>query len=109
MILIIVCISLAMILIALYVSILHIHGSVSTNFKVVSVVTYIVVMSLLIKLHYNNAITDTGKVYTLTCNGVVVAESTRGWYMYKGVYKEYNGGMSYTPRQGDLCREYRRE
>ena len=44
----------------------------------------------------------------LSCNGTVVAESTNGFaYNSKGgAYEDYRNNLTYTPRQGEVCKEY---
>lgn len=44
----------------------------------------------------------------LSCNGIVVAESTNGFtYNSKGgAYEDYRNTLTYTPRQGEVCKEY---
>ena len=44
----------------------------------------------------------------LICNNVTVAESING-FIYRdksGTYEDYRGGLTYTPRQGEVCKEY---
>lgn len=44
----------------------------------------------------------------LSCNGVIVAESVKGFvYNSKGsAYEDYRNNLTYTPRQGEVCKEY---
>ncbi len=47
----------------------------------------------------------------LSCNGIVVAESIDGFsYSSKsGSYQDYRGKLTYTPKHGEVCKEYRKE
>jgi hypothetical protein len=47
----------------------------------------------------------------LVCNDVRVAESVDGFYYdSKGsAYKDYRNNLTYTPRQGEVCKEYLKE
>lgn len=47
----------------------------------------------------------------LVCNNIIVAESVDGFrYSYtSGTYSEYGGNSTYTPRQGEVCRQYLKE
>lgn len=51
---------------------------------------------------------NTPKPTILSCNGVVVAESINGFaYNSKGgAYEDYRNNLTYTPRQGEVCKEY---
>lgn len=44
----------------------------------------------------------------LICNNITVAESTNGFsYNSKGgAYEDYRNNLTYTPRQGEVCKEY---
>ena len=44
----------------------------------------------------------------LVCGGNTVAESIDGFYFYNksGTYEDYKGKSTYTPRQGEVCKEY---
>ena len=44
----------------------------------------------------------------LSCDGIVVAESVNGFvYNSKGgAYEDYRNNLTYTPRQGEVCKEY---
>ena len=50
----------------------------------------------------------TPKPTILSCNGIVVAESINGFaYNSKGgAYEDYRNNLTYTPRQGEVCKEY---
>lgn len=54
---------------------------------------------------------NTLKPTILSCNGVVVAESVNGFsYNSKsGTYQDYRNKLTYTPRQGEVCKEYLKE
>lgn len=43
----------------------------------------------------------------LVCGGNTVAESIDGFYFYSksGTYEDYKGKSTYTPRQGEVCKE----
>lgn len=51
---------------------------------------------------------NTLKPTILSCNGIVVAESVNGFsYNSKsGTYQDYRNKLTYTPRQGEICKEY---
>lgn len=56
----------------------------------------------------------TQRVYTptiLVCNGVTVAESVNGFSLQSksGVYIDYYGDVSYTPKGGETCKEFSKE
>lgn len=47
----------------------------------------------------------------LQCNGVVVAESINGFYYEDrgNAYRDYRNNLTYTPRQGEVCKELLKE
>lgn len=44
----------------------------------------------------------------LVCNNITVAESINGFYYShkSGAYEDYRNNLTYTPRQGEVCKEY---
>lgn len=51
------------------------------------------------------------KATVLVCNNVIVAESINGFYYEdKGnAYRDYRNNLTYTPRQGEVCKELLKE
>lgn len=47
----------------------------------------------------------------LSCNGVTVAESINGFAFNSksGTYEDYRSSLTYTPRQGEACKQYLKE
>ena len=50
----------------------------------------------------------TPKPTILSCNGVTVAESVDGFAFNSksGTYEDYHSSLTYTPRQGEACKQY---
>ena len=70
---------------------------------------FIVIIAMLLRPTLEEL--DKRKVNTptiLICNNVTVAESVNGFsYRDKsGTYEDYRGALTYTPRQGEVCKEY---
>jgi hypothetical protein len=68
------------------------------------------VISLLIAT-FGDVTVDSPRPTVLQCNGVVVAESINGFYYEdKGnAYRDYRNNLTYTPRQGEVCKELLKE
>ena len=52
---------------------------------------------------------DPPRPTVLQCNGVVVAESINGFYYEGNAYGDYRNNLTYTPRQGEVCKELLKE
>jgi hypothetical protein len=60
---------------------------------------------------FGDVTVDSPRPTVLQCNGVVVAESINGFYYEdKGnAYRDYRNNLTYTPRQGEVCKELLKE